>query len=345
MIYKPEFLEFLLSKTGVSYFNSAKTEIITKCPRCEKGDDDLSHGHLYISTDTPVFNCFKCGYKGIVTKLIKGLNGEPKEYIIVEDFTYKDKTYKLSYFTDIEYTCPKYDDTKNEINEEIVNKKKEYLYSRLGEDADLSKIPGLILSIKSFLKENNLTGEGESGGKFGLDMIEKKFVGFLTTRGRRIILRNCDTSDPNRHYSFTLNRDKKFFNDFYGIKSCDIVPEMNTIVLCEGVFDLLVSYNSDVFNELRCESCYWASCLGKSNYLKTLLSVLNYCKIPKANVVILSDKDVVIEFYKKFVESPLVNSVKIYWNKKGKDFGELPIEPTLYFLNDSNKKNIYKKSK
>jgi len=338
MIYKPEIIKYLRDKSGVAYFNKSKTEIVTKCPKCEIGDMDKSHGHLYISTDTPVFNCFKCGYKGIVTKLIREYGGEPKDYIIIEDFKYKDKVYKVSYFTDAEYKCPVYDDKDNEMPVEILNNKKKYLRQRLGENVNILKIPGLVLSIKKFLRENNLTGEGESYDKINLDTIEEKYVGFLTTRGRRIILRNCDPLDSNRHYSFTLNREKKFHNDFYGMISGEISPDMNTVVLCEGVFDLLVSYHSDAFKFLRNNTCYWAACLGKSNYLKSLISVLNYRKLPKSNIVILSDKDVNLEFYNKFYRLPVVNDVKIYWNKTGKDFGEYPINPVLYTLEKKERK-------
>ncbi len=73
--------------TGLAYFNGNKTELVTFCPNCEKDrfNSKRSHGHLYISTSKPFFNCFRCDYGGSLQKLLYLLGINPTD-IIKEEF-------------------------------------------------------------------------------------------------------------------------------------------------------------------------------------------------------------------------------------------------------------------
>ena len=58
--------------------------------------------------------------------------------------------------------------------------------------------------------------------------------------------------------------------------------------------------------------------------------MLDYCKLPRANFVILSDDDVKIDEFRKWVYSfPFIGNLHVCWNRVGKDFGKLPIEPVI----------------
>ena len=76
-------------KTGLSYYDSRKTELICKCPKCEIGSKK-NKGHLYIQINdsAPVFNCFKCGFKGNILTLLKFLSIQ-KENIIQGEISFR----------------------------------------------------------------------------------------------------------------------------------------------------------------------------------------------------------------------------------------------------------------
>lgn len=324
MIYKEHFIDFLKDRMGLAYFNGPRTEIVVQCPKCEK-NESRKHGHLYISCTEPVFNCFKCEYRGIVHRLITELGGDPKDFLDIEISSY---TKTRSYTEDLFSETHRSDYKKEEVvDDDATIFKKKYLLNRLG-DIDLDRIPGIIYHVKDFLNKNKLEVSEYVADK--LDVLDEKYVGFLTTKGTKIVFRNCDVKDEDRFYVYSIIQQKKFFPDFYGIKNNAISENTNTIVLCEGVFDLLVAMTDDYFKELKENSCYWAAVLGKSNYYRVVISVLDYCKLPKANVVILSDKDLRESNYTALHNLPFVKDLKVYWNKYGKDFGERPIYPIIY---------------
>lgn len=333
MIYNKNFIEFLKEKTGLAYYNGPRTEIITRCPKCEP-DSKKNHGHLYISCQDPLFNCFKCEYSGIVSKLIVLLNGDSKHFIDPEYLNYKpSKIYKEDLFSDQDREDYVFEE---EEKDELTIFKESYLKGRIG-DIDLSIIPGLVYHLKDFLEKNNIIPSYWTMEK--IEKLDSNFVGFITTRGTKMVLRNCNSNDEFRYHNCPLITGSRFFGDFYGIKNNRVSEGLNTVVLCEGIFDLLVAITDDSFKELKENSCYWAASLGKRHYLKTLISVLDYCRIPKANVVILSDKDLVENSYKMFYDLPFVQNVEIYWNKYGKDFGSRPIYPLKYHCNKGVSRN------
>jgi len=94
--------------------------------------------------------------------------------------------------------------------------------------------------------------------------------------------------------------------------------------LSEGVFDLLTALNSEDLLFLKNKSLFWAAILG-SGYTNMIDTILNYCKVVEADIVILSDTDKTFDYYKNIKYNPRVRSLNIFWNKDSKDFGELPI--------------------
>ena len=321
--------EILIQKTGMAYFNGSGDELICRCPMCEMESNE-DHGHLYISIDSPVFNCFKCPYHGIITKLFYDLNLNPREYLY-DDIFKGEYRQKIEPFDVIKHKIP-------EINQERNILKKQYLQKRLGLDFKLEKIPGLIFSASDFIMANDLQISVEQ--KYMLPILDQSFIGFVCSRGATIVFRNINDSAEICHYKLFLGN-SGYFKDFYGLdtgfKKLD-----NTVVLCEGIFDLLVSIKSSSLTEIRNNSCYWAAILGKQ-YFKSFLSVLDYCKLPSANLVILSDADVDEKEYKYVLHHPAAKSVSIYVNDGRKDFGDGNIKPFRidHIMNNNiNRRNI-----
>jgi hypothetical protein len=321
--------KFLEEKTGLAKFNAGKTNIVTYCPWCETGSRK-NHGHLYLECvsnpkQMPVFHCFKCEdknpSKGTLVKLLRILGADPRDYITEETLSSK--------FTGREYDYHNrnLDICKHRITDQNFDGyklKKQYLHARLGFDFDLKRIPRLVLNVQRFVNENNID---LGKNKRFLEYYEKSFIGFVSDYGTILVLRNIDSNSPYRYVKIPLTENKNFFKDMYSIKNGQTRNNNNTIVLCEGIFDLLVAMNAFELQGLKIGSCLWAATLG-CGYRNVIPSVLDRCKLTSSNFVILSDADKKERFYCKFSENPSIINFEVYWNKFGKDFGKLPISIT-----------------
>lgn len=338
MIYSEDFVHWLSDKTGKAYYNGSKTEIICYCPFCESGRLK-KHGHMYVDVNEPVFYCHKCGETGNIVRLISLLGGKFEQFV---DKSVLERSASHSYTRKDLSTVVKTFATKESSNQYTENFeiKQEYLKKRLG-DFDLSKIPGLIFSIKSFLRENNIPDSEDPMMLNLVNILETSYVGFLSSRGKNIIFRNCTGDSPYRYFKYSLDNSISFFHDFYGIRTSIMSKDTPTVVLCEGVFDLLVGLLSDELSELRKKSLFWAAGLGKPSFGKTLISTMDFCKCVRVNLVILSDADAPWYFYVPIKDMPFVNRLDVYWNKRGKDFGCKPIEVFKREIRPRMRRRIY----
>jgi len=333
----------LKTKTGLSYYNSNRTELICRCPWCEL-QSIKNHGHLYIQVpmnkdQLPMFICFKCGDdsrygRGTLLKLLRFIGEDVRQYVskdILDRFKcrllrydYHTKSFKIH-----NYNVKKIDNSDRYIL------KKSYLKYRLGFDYIIENIPGLIFDIRDFVTSNKI----DLGDKYRfLDWFEDSFIGFISTRGSTLLLRNIDATSKFRYFKFDLNP-SDYFRDFYAIKTNNLKKNVNTIVLCEGIFDLLVSIKDYGMKEVLDKSCIWASILGK-HFESVIPSILSYTKLSVANFIILSDKTKTNKNYKWFRNNVSVNSLEVYWNKNRKDFGEKPIFPVKTVIDNPFKNNV-----
>ena len=321
-----EFKDLLFNTTGFIDEARGGEEIISYCPYCEtkKFNTRNDHGHLYVNILTLKVNCYKCkDARGNVLGLFKKLNVNPKDYILDESILVNWKNYIRTRRTKENFDIVEYE--YKEDLENIVKYKKMYLQQRLGSDYNLDRINRLVFSIKKFLNENKIfINEND---KRMLDFLESNFVGVIGNRGTVVNLRNIDPKSDFRYFNLAI-KEKSFFKDFYGIRTGPIRKEKNTIVLCEGIFDLLNAIESEKFNELKKNSCFWASGFG-TGYLNSLYSVIDYIKVPNINVVILSDSDMNIDKYKYIKMNPFIDNLTVYWNRFQKDFGDRPIDPIM----------------
>lgn len=330
-------LESLLKeKFGVCYYVKGDTEIVTVCPLCETHKRKKhTHGHLYICTgdDNLTFWCFKCNTKGNIVSLIKGLGVNLKEYI--SDELSKRRWVKRARNTtnllDTSSVTYNFEEEKHNIIDDRFRYKRDYLKGRLGYDIDIDSVPNLIFNFRNFVNVNNIKLTDYDNNRIAY--LDDSFIGFLCNRGTIAIFRNVTGDETNRYIKINLFPGQETaFNDFYGIQSeyisnsNNIKP--NKIVLCEGIFDLLVPYYSNELYGLKSETSVWACVLGKSFYA-TIPSILDYYYMIKSNFVILSDNDVEDKFYNRFSKHPQVENLQVVRNKLGKDFGAYPISPSI----------------
>lgn len=297
---------------GLCYFGN--TDLITLCPKCERDRYKTSrnHGHLYISKTEPIFRCFRCDYKGIIpfilneyklnmgdyfdsdllkmnwskTSVDKFHNKEINSDIIIKDNTAKDEDYNKD----------------NKIN---------YLNNRIYKFEEIDK-SNIIFDIKSFLEYNNVQHQIKDNL---LQYINSNFIGFLCTRRSTLVCRNIDPESKFRYYNINLK--KIFFKDFY---SKELNKDSNNILLCEGIFDLLNIINNDKLQSFLNNFRIISSALN-NNYVHSLISTLDYVKIPYANnVIVFSDKDVIEEDYMNLYFNNSFNNLTLYYNELDKDF-------------------------
>lgn len=317
----------LEKSTGKAYFNSSKSELITYCPNCEKSRffSNAPRGHLYISTDIPYFNCFKCSHSGHLKTLLNEFNLNSDEYASDEYFKLTPIKFKIKNTVNLDVV----NNFKTiKLNENKFENKVNYIKNRI--NLNLEDLSGLILDFEKFFIENKLDSP-ISNDKNILSDIQENYIGFLSTRKSNIICRTINDRSDIRYKNISTGK-KSFFKDFYSISKMENLNiRCNTIVLCEGIFDLYAAYNYNGFEYIKDIACIWAAALGNA-YKDLILSTLDYCKLPTANFIILSDSDINLNRYKYLSKNPLINSLVVYYNLNGKDFGENNINPTKYVI-------------
>ena len=316
----------LKEKTGIC--KQTDKNLITLCPNCEfdRFHKNRNHGHLYISLDMPLFNCFRCEFKGIAIKLFNKFSLNINDYLITPLVD-----------TDIsKYTVRNNDNIfiENNIKNIVINNDNEietkinYIKTRLNITHDqVLKIPGLVFDIYKFINENKILLD-KKYEHFDLN----EYVGFLTNNKSILVCRSVlDKPTNNKRYiHMRLDSQKYFFKEFYGL---NLSKNGKYIVLCEGIFDLLNSiFNKEIINEVS-KQAYFISTALTNNYQNTIVTTLNHLKRPISDFVILSDADVKLDYYKGLKRfTPQIGNLTVYYNNKGKDFGEQEIEFIRYKL-------------
>lgn len=331
-----KFIDDIKSKNGLAYYNASKTEIVTLCPKCEKERffTQRNHGHLYIGIENPVFNCFRCNFKGFINKFLFEMGLNIEDYFdnieFKKDWKNIDADRWIESDSNFKYKIPL-------IDIENFNDKYKYLISRLHFNSNEfinNHKDDLIFDIKKFIEYNNINFENEGL----LNYLQSNFIGFLTTMGSFIICRNIDERSDFKHYKINLNKNI-YFKDFYGKKLNDIkYDEINDIILTEGIFDLLNAVENKKINHIIKKSCYIATALN-NQYDKTLISCLNYNKLTFSNVHILSDSNITENDYRYIRWNPSVNNLIIYWNKLDKDFGSKNVDIVEKIVYNKIRKN------
>jgi hypothetical protein len=323
MIYQESFIQFLKDRLGEPVKVTSKN-IITMCPWCEYGKKK-DHYHMYISTEAPIFHCFHagCGQSGFIAKFIKKIEGKDlsdnfviKEKI-QENIKEKVKFTKISHAT---YQIPKLDETRFPAKTLYLNERLKF------SNVSLGSIRGLIFDVEQFIKINRIDVDIRMLKL--MDYLHTNFIGFLCENQSVIMFRNIDKAATFKHYKLKLQETK--FLDYYKLTGGDF--NSKDIVLSEGIFDIFTEHIFDTLN-IKGKSKLYASALSTS-FDSLIKSIVFNEQIFRANVHILSDQGVDLDFYKKLkrFNSYIIDSLTIYYNKGGKDFNDTPIIPEKIIL-------------
>lgn len=319
-IYQDEFVDYLEDKLNAKVKETSKNLIIP-CPWCEFGKQK-DHYHMYISLEAPIFHCFHatCEKSGTLRKILSVLEGHDISDQFVDKDALKKLTKNKTIFVDK-------DTSLKEIQLPILNPKmfpyKEmYINKRLRfANIPVSQIKGLIFDVYEFISINNIPVDETL---FRLrDYLHNNFVGFLTENGTTAVFRNIDHTHNMRYYKLKIQYSS--FIDYYKLRGNN--PKSKKIVLAEGIFDIFSEHIFDHLN-IKNEVKLYASVLS-SKFSTLLKSIIYYEQVFKPDVIILSDRGIPIWQYKNLKKkyNYLMNTLKVYYNKSGKDFGDGKVSP------------------
>jgi len=319
-IYQDDFIDYLKDNLG-DHIKTTNKNIITPCPYCEYGQEK-DHYHLYISLEAPIFHCFHggCEVGGVLSKFMKKIAGHDTSDVFIDKE--KVKEYKKLKTVFVEKEEETQDVKLPPINSKMFPMKEFYLQKRLKfSNIRTDTIKGLIYDVHEFININNIPVD-ESLFRLR-DYLHSNFVGFLTDHGSTAMFRNIDDSHSMRFYKLKIKQLN--FLDYYRLPGNN--PTSSKIVLAEGIFDIFSEHIYD-FTNIKNDVRLYASVLS-SKYASLIQSIVYYEQLFRPDVIILSDKGISRDYYKKlkYYNQHIINSLTVYYNKTGKDFNETPVTP------------------
>lgn len=319
-IYHDGFMEHLKKNLGETVKTNPKN-IICPCPWCDIDKPQRSKDHLWIALDAPIFHCFRggCNKSGVISKLLFKISGNDTSNKFIDknkikEFKFKRSEFEKNVFKFKELIIPP-------LNESMFTYKALYVRQRLKfTNIPLEKIKGLVFDVNEFIRVNGIQLE-EKVLNFS-QYLQTNFVGFVTEHNCSCVLRNVDPHSSFRYYKLKI-QDSPLL-DYY------LLPGGNrnskNIVLSEGIFDIYTEHIFDSIKMKNNSSIYAAALFSK--YQSLVKSLVFYEQIFRPNIHILSDKEIDVEYYKKFkfFNKHIIDSLIVYYNKTGKDFNDTPLK-------------------
>ncbi len=291
---------------------SGGKEIIKRCHIC--GDSkDPSDAHMYmgLKNGVIVYNCFKCGAKGVVdNKFLKSMGCYDQNLIdVCTDQLSKntDNRFKKSATSFASYKARKL--LIPISNNDFAIKKFEYIINRLKVDLSIYDIQKfkIILNLKDFLDLNKITNYTRDPSV--IELLDKYFLGFLSADNRYVILRRMVPEGKLPQYVDYRFINYNIFNSSDDAKKYYLIPgqlDMNRPVdihIAEGVFDIL-SINLNLPNQ-NPNSIYAAIC-GKS-YEEVIKYLIIQYGFSNCNLHIYPDADI-----NNYIIKSIANKVRIF---------------------------------
>ena len=317
-----ELLEHWLQDKGLLR-GSAGASLKCVCVFCGDHPDDQKKGHLYLTPEKNLYHCFLCGRAGIIPNLISKFSGDKK--LISEIFTKGELTQKLSK-GGVKVKKTRQDPNINipKIDHDSFVLKRAYVKNRVGFLDEPERISGLVFDINKFVVDNFITLPQD----MSLDFLQSNCVGFLSHRKSLLMCRNIDVRSKMKFFKIPIEEDPYKLLDYYCLKGRN--PISNTIVMAEGAFDVLGEFYANSLG-IKDDVRLYVAAFSADSMSSVLKAVCFDNQLFNIDLVILSDRDKEPWFYKKLIKNSkhVLKSLKIYYNKSGKDFGEFPLKPVL----------------
>ncbi len=295
-----------------------------RCPICGDHPDDRKANHLYVATDKNMFHCFLNGCSGQTTRLLKQLGSISK---IKEIFTKEELKVRPTHAAgivkkkDLARKLKKFELPEITPGEYLA--KRNYLKGRTDFQVEPENIPGLVLDIQGFVRENNIQVDSSL---FDVNFIHENFIGILLQHQTILMCRCINPNIPMKFVKLPLQEDVLELSDYYMLYGNN--KDSNKIVLAEGNFSLLGEYYYNTLGLKDSVNMYVAT-QSFDSAPSVLKSLCMDFQIFNFEVMFLSDADKQIYHYIKFLDRTehVLKSLNIYYNKGKSDFGKFPIVP------------------
>ena len=305
-----EFKQFLIGTGAFRRINGNQKQYTCSCPSC--GDNRKHMGvKLDLSSDDPVFfNCFKCGYHGIINKkFLESLNIDVSR---IPKMSFSSMSLSRRIDTDNkvktnlkEFTCDENTNISNVCR---------YIESRVGTSPTLKDLQSFLYMDDPASYANDFLVNNKIDPKW-FDVEHRSW--FRMTNGN-ILGRWHD--DKHDHRWFKLKADKLKHNGIYVAKFPFDVSKTINVYIAEGIMDVIGLY----YNYISGNNIYIAV-LG-NNYISGINYLLNAGIFGlSVNIKIFKDPNIDVKnIYINPVVRNLFGKIDIYQNILGYDYGVLP---------------------
>lgn len=326
--YIEKIRSLLLKNKKPSYQTTNKKEVRVRCPYCGDSKKDKNHAHMYIQMNPPFkFYCQKCNVAGV-------LNAETLHELDIYNndislsIIQANKTIKKGGIEKIRIS--KYQTKLNTVVGPFTPQVLDYFNSRYNFNYDNDYIVNKFKAITNatqFLSDNYFPVPKDNYGRPLYDF--DRSIGFLSSDGSHVIFRDTTGQQAKRYFNLNLypNDDDSTSNKLYNIKSgLDMMKDQINLVITEGVFDIIGVYEHFYKGQVDESEYIFAAAAGKG--YNAVINHFIRMGLLNLNVVIYSDADVDLEFYRNLKSSSLYlknSPLTIYYNTIEKDYG-LPFE-------------------
>jgi len=304
----PDELKFELKEKSGGLLKENSNEIQIFCPYCDDAyrKPNPKWGHLYIGKNNLLFFCHRCGAKGHLIKLLKDLEIDYTKYFRPEQIKGA-LSVKVSSISGapISSQIAIQDPYEFLRNPDKFLTEIDYIYKRTNLEPHLFKFYGIGILKNEILFKN-------------LDSENWLIVRYINQKSK--IRYKKLVSDNALVFSYYYLKHRKYE-----------IPEINSLIVAEGTFDIV-----NIFNTIPGFKGYYVSSFGKY-YQRAVSEFLIYAPNIK-EVHIFLDSDIVLEklsyllkkhlrvkiapIFKKMGVSKIVK-INFYKNPKFKDFGEI----------------------
>ncbi len=242
-------------------------EYMCHCPFCDDAirKNALKHGHLYLSSSYPVFNCFRCNTSGTLISLLLQTGFDDQSVIdfisqfikinVVKDY------YKKKDFVNL---ADKIKSVKKQIIDDNINfRKNNYNDYKIFKNYLNNRIGNNINYLDFLLTPTKINND-----------IIVKFTNYI---GENVLVRYIN----NNKLRYKINNNTSNLYYFQNIN------RYNSICICEGPFDIINLYlYNDIFKD-----CLFISINGK-NYINNIEKlILMYFLLDEYEIKIVFDND------------------------------------------------------
>ena len=210
-IYNEGFLEYLKENLGEPVKTNPKN-IICPCPWCDVGRV-TSKPHLWISLESPIFNCFRagCGHSGVISKLLRNIEGTDTSITYVnkermQSFAKQTLTLKRNILRPKKLLVPRLDERVFPVKSLYTKQRFKFAHT------NIHSVRGLIFDVYEFIRINKIQLE-QKVLNF-IDYLHTNFVGFLLEHHTGVIFRNVDPKAEFRYYKLGI-QDYQLLDYYY----------------------------------------------------------------------------------------------------------------------------------